>query len=176
MGKRGWNIRVVQILLLSITLCLLLPVLAPSVSSAPARKGKASTVANTPNTQPPSSANSQSDQQLNKKAQPSKSSAKSLPQKHKRNVKIAVNTKHSTRVRSRTPTKSAALSAKRRSQPKVAFAEDDDQGVVSGSAFAPETAPFLVQLNGERLPYRINSVFVLPAERLTLAVGAVEGN
>ena len=38
-----------------------------------------------------------------------------------------------------------------------------------------ETAPFLVRLNDERLPYRIPSVFALPAERLNLEVEAADG-
>jgi hypothetical protein len=55
------------------------------------------------------------------------------------------------------------------------FLEDATQGAALSPSFSSETAPFLVRLNNEPLPYRINSVFVLPAERLTLAVGEAEG-
>lgn len=37
--------------------------------------------------------------------------------------------------------------------------------------YSPEIAPFPVQVNDEWLLYRINSVFVLPGDRLTLSVG-----
>ncbi|MBI3797743.1 MAG: hypothetical protein HY268_12350 [Deltaproteobacteria bacterium] len=172
MGKRGWNIRAVQTLLLLITFCLLLPALASSVSSASTRPGEASPVAHTSSTQ--------------------QRATKSLPPKHQRNVKTAVSTKRSHSAKSRT-LKSVALSGRRYGQRKVALAKkttptvhldsielpfvaDDELAAVSGSAFSPETAPFSVQVNDERLPYRINSAFVLPAERLTFAGGAAEGN
>ena len=165
MGKSGWNIRVIQTLLLPLTLCLVLPTLANSVSSAPAQKGKASTAATS-------------------------SKSHSLPQK--RSSKAAVRAKRSTRARSRTLTKSVALSARRHGQRKVllakhiipavhiespehSFAGDNYQAGISTSAYSPETAPFPVQLNDEPLPYQINSVFVLPAERLTLTVDTAEG-
>ncbi len=42
------------------------------------------------------------------------------------------------------------------------------------TAYAAETVPFPIQVNNEQLTYRINSVFVLPGETLTLTVGRAE--
>ncbi|MBI3758061.1 MAG: hypothetical protein HY267_08800 [Deltaproteobacteria bacterium] len=42
------------------------------------------------------------------------------------------------------------------------------------TAYAPETTPFPIQVNNEQLVYRVDSVFALPGETLTLAVGRAE--
>ena len=40
--------------------------------------------------------------------------------------------------------------------------------------YTPETAPFPIQVNNEQLAYRMDSVFTLPGETLTLTVGRAE--
>src|SRR5262249_1251840 len=42
------------------------------------------------------------------------------------------------------------------------------------AAYSPETAPFPMRVNNEQLAYRLNSIFALPAEELTLVVGGTE--
>ncbi|MGE0681546.1 MAG: D-Ala-D-Ala carboxypeptidase family metallohydrolase [Candidatus Binatia bacterium] len=42
--------------------------------------------------------------------------------------------------------------------------------------YSPEIAPFLIQVNDERLIHRINSAFALPGETMTLSVGETSGN
>lgn len=45
-------------------------------------------------------------------------------------------------------------------------------GLDIAAPYSPEIAPFPVQVNDEWLLYRINSVFVLPGDRITLSVGS----
>ncbi len=124
-----------------------------------------------------------------------KSAAKASPKKDKRNVAAIVSPKSSKRTKFYAAAKSLALSSRRHGQRKAVASiskkvvphislepterllrEDDDQVAVPGSSFlfSPETAPFPAQLNDERLAYRINSAFVLPAEKFILAVGEAE--
>lgn len=49
--------------------------------------------------------------------------------------------------------------------------ENNYDPVDSTTLYSPETAPFLIQVNNERLPYRLNSVFTLPGETTILSIG-----
>ncbi|HEV8713709.1 MAG TPA: hypothetical protein VGX03_12895, partial [Candidatus Binatia bacterium] len=204
MGKRRWKIRGLQALLLLVTLCLILRASAKSASPAPSPKAKVSTAAKTHGALPPRTAKSRPARQPTKTVAARKKGpavAKTVPQgvaktsakKHKRNVKTAVSAKLSPRAKSRTTAKSVTRATRRHGQRKTvtsvspkaapdAYSEpaehpflEDDQAAPGSSFFSSETAPFPVQLNDERLPYRINSVFALPAERFILEVGEAGG-
>jgi len=202
MGKKRWNIRATQALLLLATLCPILRASAQSVSPVPPPKGKVSPVAQAHDTLPPKTVQSQPARQLTRTGRRKgpamakathHSAAKTSPKK--RNVKTKASAKLSPSAKSRTPAKSVARPARRYGQRKTVaavsqkvrldtysepgerpFPEDVQAAAPASAFFSAETAPFSVQLNDERLPYQINSVFVLPAERLTLAVGEAGGN
>jgi len=170
MGKRRWNIRALQALLLLVTFCLILRASAKSTPPVPPAKGEAGAPA---------------------KRGKSRSVAKTSVRNS--DGKSAVRAQRSRRARSRTTAKSAARSERRHGRRKTVASipqkvrldtlsgsparpfPEDDQAAAGPPSFSAETAPFLIRLNDERLPYRIHSVFALPAERLNLEVEAADG-
>jgi len=151
MGKKRWNMRAIQALLLLVTLCFILHAFAQSVSSAPQRTKKVAA-------KKKGSATAQTAQQ---------GVAKTSAKKNKKDVKAGVGAKRSPGTKSRTTTtaKSVTPSSRRHGQRKT----------VAGSSFSSATAPFAVRLNNEWLPHRINSVFALPADKFILEVGEAGG-
>jgi hypothetical protein len=67
--------------------------------------------------------------------------------------------------RGSTTARAAALETRR------ILIERNYDAVDLSASYSPDTAPFLARLNKERLAYRVNSIFVLPGEDLTLNVG-----
>lgn len=53
---------------------------------------------------------------------------------------------------------------------------EENESLDAAFPYSPDTAPFFARLNGERLPYRINSVFALPSEDFILSVGGPRKN
>ncbi|HXG18001.1 MAG TPA: D-Ala-D-Ala carboxypeptidase family metallohydrolase [Methylomirabilota bacterium] len=53
---------------------------------------------------------------------------------------------------------------------------EENETLDASFAYSPDAAPFFARLNGERLPYRINSVFALPSEDFILSVGGPRKN
>lgn len=139
--------------------------------------------------------NSLSSKQLTKHA-PRKTAkravtARSLTKKGKKALAVRIYAKTSRAGKARTRTRFAALpsrsrwrqvrdSSRRSFIPPQGLAKAETRRIVLDNnadttgvllPYAPELAPFPVQLNAEPLAHRINSVFVLPGEPFTLNVG-----
>lgn len=177
MGKKWRNTYGLQMPLLLIILCFTQHVLAKPALSASSKKGKANTIAKMPSNSPQKTTSAHAITKPTKKPvakahrkavihTPSESATSTSAKKNKRTI-IA---------------KTQQQSSGKKAQPDVLLEsaehlpQEYDQAAVLEApfSFSPETAPFPAQLNDERLVYRINSAFVLPAEKFILAVGEAE--
>ncbi len=171
MERKWWYTRGLQAPLFFVVLCFAQQVLAEPVSRGSAQKEKADTVSTRPPASVKAAAAKKGKSRTVTKAS-HKSSTRGTAKRHKRTVMAKARAKSPGR---RGGTRKAIASSKKRIPPTVSLNRSEtlfpmDEGPESAFLYSPERAPFVAQVNGEQLPYRINSVFAFPAEQGTLKI------
>jgi Peptidase M15 len=187
MGKKWRYARGLQMPLLLVILCFTQHLLARPVLSASSKNGKASTVAKMPSNSPQETTSARAITKPTKKSA-AKARRKNVAKSSSSRTVVHTSSKSATitsakKNKGNIIAKAQQKSSRKKAQPDVLLepAERDlqeyDQAAVLEApfSFSPETAPFPAQLNDERLAYRINSAFVLPAEKFILEVGEEGG-
>jgi hypothetical protein len=177
MGKKWRHTCGLQTPLLLVILCFTQPVLAKPALSASSKKNKANTIAQTSSNSP------QKTTSVHAITKPTKKPAAKARRKAVIHTSSKSATSTSAKKNKRTfIAKTQPKSSGKKAQPDVLrepavhLSQEYDQAAVLEApfSFSPEIAPFPARLNDERLAYRINSAFVLPAEKFILAVGEAE--
>ena len=187
MGKKWRYARGLQMPLLLVILCFTQHLLARPVLSASSKNGKTSTIAKMPNNSPQETTSARAIAKPTKKSA-AKARRKNVAKGSSSRTVVHTSSKSATitsakKNKGNIIAKAQQKSFRKKAQPDVLLepAERDlqayDQAAVleAPSSFSPETAPFPAQLNDERLAYRINSTFMLPAEKFILEVGEEGG-
>ncbi len=187
MGKKWRYTCGLQMPFLLVILYLTQPVLANPALSASAKEGQVSTVAKTPSN-PPQKTTSAHALTTPTKKPTAKARRKNVAKGSSSRAVVHTSTNSATITSAKKNKRTSIAKTQQKSSGKKAQSDvllepaehlspEHDQAAVLEApfSFSPETAPFPAQLNDERLAYRINSAFVLPAEKFILEVGEEGG-